>query len=466
MWTSVLVAGAVFGAAALALWLRAPLIAAGLLGGAFAAALVYHGYFLWRLNHWAALPEKRVLPLGIGAWRTAFERLVRMLREARNAERGLGAELERLRDAIDKLPSALIILDRYQHVAWCNLAAMALLGVVGVNRPIHHFVRQPEFAAWLERGDASAPLVLTLPKQPGRLFSLRVHVAEPGGYALLTMRDITEESRLDAMRRDFVANVSHEIRTPLTVIAGFVETMLDLPLDENERRRQLATILRQTETMRQLVEDLLALSALETAGEPPDDARVDIHQMLRSTVIDLRALSAGRHEISLQTAGPRFVLAQPMDLQTAIRNLLTNAARYTPENGRIAVEWRVRGDEGWLSVRDDGIGIAPEHLPRLTERFYRVDRSRSRDSGGTGLGLAIVKHILQRHQARLDIRSRLGQGSTFSIVMPPERLVAEGADAAAGAGAHGDDRPALASANGESIDPAPTDHVRRRAARR
>jgi two-component system phosphate regulon sensor histidine kinase PhoR len=227
------------------------------------------------------------------------------------------------------------------------------------------------------------------------------------------------------MRRDFVANVSHEIRTPLTVISGFVETMLDIEVDQDSRRRFLDSILQQSHTMRRLIEDLLVLAKLEHDMDLAEDGPVKVYQLLSTLVNDATALSDGRHRITLTLEGPAQVRANSMELQTAVRNLLTNAVRYTPEGGEIEVNWSQHGNEGLISVRDSGIGIGAEHLPRLTERFYRVDRSRSRDSGGTGLGLAIVKHALQRHQASLEISSRPGAGSTFTIRWPASRMIKE-----------------------------------------
>ena len=245
-------------------------------------------------------------------------------------------------------------------------------------------------------------------------------------HRLLIAHDITEQRRLDAMRRDFVANISHEIRTPLTVISGFVETMLDLDLDEDSRRQYLDAIGKQSDTMRRLIEDLLILAKLEhdLLGDV-ENTRIDVHDLLTILVGDAQALSGGRHQISLRLSGPQWLKADALDLQTVVCNLLTNAVRYTPEGGQVTVDWERQGTEGVLCVRDTGIGIAAEHIPRLTERFYRVDRGRSRDSGGTGLGLAIVKHALQRYGATLEITSKLGHGSCFSIQWPAERLATE-----------------------------------------
>lgn len=381
-------------------------------------------FFLQRLHHWAALPRNRDLPAGAGAWGLVFDRLGRFSRSEAADRKELTTELAQVHAAVDRLPDGLIVLDRFNHVQWCNNAAAELHGVFGSGRPIHHFIRQPEFVAYLEGGDFRKPPVLPLEARPGRQFELRLFRTQDGGK-LLTTRDITEHWKLDAMRRDFVANVSHEIRTPVTVIGGFAETLLNLQLDEAARREYLGTILKQSQTMQRLVDDLLTLSSLENSSAAPEEGRVDVHALLEAIADEARALSQGRHEIHLHLDAPAPVWGVAKELESAFRNLVTNAVRYTPEGGRIDVDWRIRDGEGWVTVRDTGIGIAPEHLPRLAERFYRVDRGRSRDTGGTGLGLAITKHVIQRHGGQFQVESRLGMGSAFTLRLPARRLLAE-----------------------------------------
>jgi len=409
--------------AALLGWLFDDTISARWLALFLAFHALVQALYLSRLHHWAALPRQRELPLGMLGWDEVFDRLGRFLRKEAEARNTLASELALTRAAVDRLPDGLAVIDRFDHVDWYNRAAADLHGFFGVGRPVHHFIRQPEFVDYLDRADYSNPPVIELPSRPGRLFEVRLHRTEDGGKLLLT-RDVTVQARVDTMRRDFVANVSHEIRTPVTVVGGFAETLLTLDLDEATRREYLSTILRQSQTMQRLVDDLLTLSSLENDALPPVEETVDLAASVQSIVDEARSLSQGRHEISADVPGPALVTAALVEIESAIRNLVTNAVRYTPDGGRIVVSWKVVAGEGWLTVRDSGIGIAPEHIPRLTERFYRVDRGRSRDSGGTGLGLAIVKHVMQHHGGELHVESRLGQGSAFSLRLPARRLIA------------------------------------------
>lgn len=412
---------------AAAAWLHvylSPGIAFGLLAIALIGMTLYHTTFLSRLTAWAGLPRNRPLPIGWGVWTPLIERLNRFMRHQQLTLGELSSELERIHAAVDRLPDGLVVLDRYDHVSWANEAAQRLHGIFGSRQPIHHFIRQPEFSELLQHRSADRhTLRLQMPAQPGRIFELQLYAAD-AEHRLLITRDISDQARLDAIRSDFVANVSHEIRTPATVIAGFAETLLSIEVDEASRREYLGAILRQSETMGRLVGDLLMLASLERATDQLDESVIELRALLDSLLAEARALSAGRHTLSLEFDGPPRLLGVPAEIESAVRNLLTNAVRYTPEGGKVTLGWKARDDEGWLSVRDTGIGIAAEHLPRITERFYRVDRSRSRDTGGTGLGLAIVKRIANRHNAPLRIDSEPGRGSTFTLRFPARRLLA------------------------------------------
>ena len=390
-----------------------------------AACLGVHG---WRtssnreaLARWLEAPQT-ALPEAQGAWRPIFERLTRYAREINEERDAAAAEIERLHAAVDLLPDALVVLDRTNEVQWLNRAAIDLLGPMITHRPIEHFIREPEFLRYLDGGDFKAPVHLPLANRPGKMYAMRL-VPTPDRWRLLILRDITQQHRVEAMRRDFVANVSHEIRTPLTVISGFIDTLIDLDLPREQHLTHLRSARKQSATMERLLTDLLTLSSLESSV-PADSKPFALRPLVEAQVADARALSAGRHVITFVAPREVQLTGVASEIETALRNLLTNAIRYTPEGGSITVSLLAEGPgrEARISVCDTGIGIAREHLPRVTERFYRVDRGRSRETGGTGLGLAIVKHVAQRHDATLEIQSMPGRGSTFSIVLPVSRV--------------------------------------------
>ena len=346
------------------------------------------------------------------------------LKEGEQGLRDRDAEIAQRKQITNAVPDGLFLLDNGGRILWCNQAALVMHSLDAfrdMGKPIAQLIRAPEFAAYLQ-DDSQAEPVLSL---GGRsiLFHLeRGSDVGQGGNRLLLTRDVTDREKLDRMRRDFVANVSHEMRTPLTVVGGFIETLTDLPLSEAERTRYLQLIGTQTTNMRRLVEDLLTLARLENDQLPPEATQIDLSQVAREALADAEALSAGAHTFEA-TIAPASILGSASELRSALGNLLSNAVRYTPQGGRIALTV-ASGDDVVLEVKDSGAGIAPEHLPRLTERFYRVDRSRSRDTGGTGLGLAIVKHVAQRHRAKLEIESVVQtssnehHGSTFRLRFP------------------------------------------------
>ena len=330
------------------------------------------------------------------------------------------AEIGQRKQVTNAVPDGLFLLDAANRIVWCNRAALmmhALDAFRDVGEPIAQLIRSPEFAAYLEDDSREEPVIAL----SGRSISFHLERSDDGseGARLLLTRDVTEREKLDRMRRDFVANVSHELRTPLTVVGGFVETITDLPLDEAERTRYLSLIANQTGNMQRLVEDLLTLARLENDQMPPESVPTDLARIARDVLADAEALSAGTHTFVANIA-PAAVLGSANELRSALGNLLSNAVRHTPSGGRISLTV-IADDEVKVEVKDTGTGIAAEHLPRLTERFYRVDRSRSRETGGTGLGLAIVKHVAQRHRAKLDIESEVSgtnHGSTFRLRFP------------------------------------------------
>ena len=323
------------------------------------------------------------------------------------------------------LPDAAVILDGENRIQWCNDKAQDHLGIdarADAGQAVTNLMRQPEFVEYLAAGDYSKPLDLRSGRGAGALFSVQI-IPYDDSQKLLLARDITQAETLDRVRRDFVANVSHELRTPLTVLVGFLETARELKLDPKRLRDYLGMMADQSHRMQRILEDLLTLSSLEAAPEPRRDERIVVSQLLSRTKADGELLSAGGHRISLNMQGDYDLLGAETEISSAFANLVTNAVRYTPAGGEIRLNWLASQEGASFAVVDTGIGIERVHIPRLTERFYRIDRGRSRETGGTGLGLAIVKHALLRHQATLEIESGPGQGSRFTARFPARRLI-------------------------------------------
>ena len=421
-----LVAPAIVSAATLLVWIAAgPRWAlAALAIGAF-AVIAFHVYHLQRLTDWATGDLDGTVPEGKGTWAPVFSAIHRRVR-ARNAyQRDLKQVIERFREAAEAIPDGVVTLDAANRVKWSNSRALEQLGLDPTkdrDQPIVNIVRQPEFIAYVDAGDFRESVVVHSNRDGGKVLSLQL-VPFAVGEKLLVSRDITRFEAVAKMRRDFIANVSHELKTPLTVISGFIETLQELELDDRQRVRFLQLMQEQSASMQRLVEDLLTLSALESEHNPVADEPFAIVPLLLHVSADAKGLAKGQHEIALDIGDAATVTGSRDELASAFGNLVSNAIRYTPAGGAITLAWRIEADgAGVFSVTDTGIGIGPEHLPRLTERFYRVDRSRSRATGGTGLGLAIVKHVLLRHQADLDIASEPGKGSRFSVRLPARRV--------------------------------------------
>ncbi len=331
------------------------------------------------------------------------------------------------RETLETLPDGVVLLDAGGRIAWVNRNAADALDIsptVDLGRPVDHLLREPAFLAFLAAGVSGSTLELRGRRQAGRLLNLTL-VPFPPEQRLLLVRDVSQLDRVAAMRRDFVANVSHELKTPLTVTLGFIETAQDALTDTptEEITRYLQTAADQAGRMRRLIDDLLTLSSLETDAPPPMDEPVPLQALIAEIVTEARALSAGRHTLDVDVGRAPVLRGSSRELHSALLNLITNAVRYTPEGGEVRVTWHDQPNgAGECCVADSGIGIPPEHIGRLTERFYRVDRGRSRESGGTGLGLAIVKHVLERHGATLRISSEPGRGSVFCAVFPAQRI--------------------------------------------
>ena len=410
----------------LLLWAMFGALTAALFFGVFLLThLLFHLRQLAALDHWLIDTEKSAVPDGSGLWEEVCARLNRMVRKHRNEREQRIAALQHMEQATSALPEGVAILDEADRIEWCNPVAeqhFGLDGVRDIGQQITYLARQPEFVQYLAQQDFSEPLVLRGARQDGLTLSIKL-IPYGGNKKLLISRDITRFERIETMRRDFVANVSHELRTPLTVVNGFVETLCDMPSLENDMaRRALHLMGEQTQRMEHLVGDLLTLSRLDDALNALQEELVDVPALLRTLYRDSQSLSGGQHVLHLELASECSLLGNTEELRSAFGNLLSNAIRYTPQGGKIVVRWQEeQSGQPVLSVQDSGIGIASQHIPRLTERFYRIDHSRSRATGGTGLGLAIVKHVVIRHQAKLEISSEENRGSTFSILFPAAR---------------------------------------------
>ncbi|MBA4177891.1 MAG: phosphate regulon sensor histidine kinase PhoR [Leptothrix sp. (in: Bacteria)] len=376
------------------------------------------------LMDWLRGPLSSAAPRDTGFWGELGYRVDRTLRTRELAVRHEREQLAQFLSAIEASPNGVMMLDANDQIEWCNSVGAEHFGLDPERdhlQPITNLVRTPAFVAHLQADRFDEPVVFSGPLGRSTLSVLVRSYGE--GKKLVLSQDITERERNEAMRRDFVANVSHEIRTPLTVLAGFVETLDQLPLSEVERKRVLSLMDKQTQRMQALVGDLLTLAKLEGSPRPAADRWVAVAGLLEQAQRDAVALSAGRHVIEVEGGDDAEVAGSESELFSAVANLLNNAVRYTPEGGRVRLLWQWQADGGAeLVVIDTGIGIAREHIGRLTERFYRVDGSRSRDTGGTGLGLSIVKHVAQRHGGSIDVQSELGKGSRFALSLPALRV--------------------------------------------
>ena len=399
----------------------------GLVAGLLAALLGMIGVlatqlrYLQQLGQWLDDPQAGKLPDGWGAWTDVFARLYRLRREDERHQSELAEWLARFRQAMSLLPEGVAIMDDVLFLEWCNEAAERHLGLTMARDKglrVTNLVRHPEFIDYVILGRYEQPLTLSF---RGRKLECRIIPFENRRQILVT-HDATDTERIEAMRRDFIANASHELRTPLTVIVGFLEiAMSDPGLDAATRIAHLDLMTEQAHRMQRLIGDMLTLSRLESDEFPLKRERVDMRAMVESVASETRALSGGRHQVAVEIDGPD-VMGSLEELRSAFANLASNAVRYSPNGGTIRLKWARGEDNLQFSVTDCGIGIEPIHISRLTERFYRVDKSRSRETQGTGLGLAIVKHVLLRHGGRLIISSVPGQGSTFTACLPNTTL--------------------------------------------
>ncbi|CAN5288409.1 phosphate regulon sensor histidine kinase PhoR [soil metagenome] len=414
-------------------------LAWGLLLGA-AGWQFMDSFYARRLLGWLRSEQGNEMPMLVagaqprlpGVWGEVADRVRRLLKSRHQQYKESQARLDEFLEALQASPNGVVLLAEEGRIEWCNQTAAQHFGLDAgrdIQQHIANLVRDPGFNAYMATANFSHEVVIPGNfSTPARPVKLSVHVHRYGkDRKLLLSRDITALEQAEAMRRDFVANVSHEIRTPLTVVSGFIETLQNLPLKKPERDRYLALMALQSQRMQTLVDDLLTLSRLEGSPLPGTYEWTATQALFAQCEQEARALSGviapQGHQLVFEPGPICEISGIQREISSALSNLVINAVRYTPEPGLIRVSWtRLTDGRGDFRVRDSGPGIEAEHLPRLTERFYRVDRSRSRETGGTGLGLAIVKHVAQRHGAELRIESQVGQGSCFSIIFPAARV--------------------------------------------
>lgn len=391
---------------------------------ALLVVMVRHAWQLFKLLQWLHDARIEAIPEAGGIWGEVFSRLYKMVKRHNRTKQDMVAELQHIEQATAALPEGVAILNEVNRIEWCNPLAQQYFDLDSKRdfmQDITYLVRQPEFVEYLQASSFSEPLVMRPARHDDMVLSIKL-IPYGENKRLMISRDITQLERIEAMRRDFVANVSHELRTPLTVVNGYVENLQDMPdLSQDSARRALQLMAGQTKRMENLVADLLTLSHLENELSTLIEESVDVGALLNDIYQEGQLLSGAEHSLRLELLSNAKLLGNREELRSAFGNLLSNAIRYTPQGGAILLRWAERGEQLVFSVQDSGIGISPQHIPRLTERFYRVDRSRSRETGGTGLGLAIVKHIAIRHQAKLEILSEEGKGSTFALVFSGRR---------------------------------------------
>ena len=391
--------------------------------------LFNHIVWLHKLHLWFKSPVLKEIPEGSGAWEDIFTSLLQYERNNLANQAQLSSALERFNLTANTIPDGLVILSPSNEIEWCTSHAENQLGLnisTDKNLPIVNLIRDSQFIAYLYNEIYSEPFKLKSWQNPEVIFEIQLIPFE-SKQKLLICRDMTQLEKVDLMRRDFIANVSHELRTPLTVVGGFLETLTDMEgAVPDNLKSYFAMMQEQTGRMRRIIEDLLTLSTIESNSEAPDDTEIDMMSLLKTLQKDALGLSQGlkkaKHKVQLDADPSLYLVGAQDELHSAFSNLVSNAVRYTPTGGEILISWNLMNEQPVFAVRDSGIGIEQQHIDRLTERFYRVDRGRSRETGGTGLGLSIVKHILIRHQAKLEISSEIGIGSTFSVVFPKARV--------------------------------------------
>jgi two-component system phosphate regulon sensor histidine kinase PhoR len=406
-----------------------PVSALLLFGGLLLLFWLRHAIYLNALIRWLQAPTGTEVPEASGVWDEVFSILYQSGRLRSTHQHELSAVLERFQRAAEAMPDGIIMVNEAGQIEWCNPAAETQFDISNQRdqgQRLSYLVRQVQFTEYLVANHYGEPLVMKSARNADLTLSIQL-IPFGDRQKLLLSRDVTQLERVETMRRDFIANVSHELRTPLTVVGGFLEGFADAEqINMEQSRRHFQLMLDQTRRMQGLVDDLLTLSRLESKQEKISEEIIDVGSLIETLHKEAISLSAGRHRINLEIQTDVKLTGTERELRSAFGNLVSNAVRYTPEGGEIALRWSMMGEEARFCVQDSGIGIEPQYISRLTERFYRVDRGRSRETGGTGLGLSIVKHILTRHQGRLEVESTPGKGSTFCACFPARRIVREG----------------------------------------
>lgn len=396
-------------------------------------ALILFNYFhLYRLTKW--LWQSRTLspPKASGIWHHIYEGVYHLQRRNRTKRKNLGELIKRFREGSEALPDAVVVIDKQARIMWCNKNARIELGLkwpTDNGRRIDNLIRHPSFVEFLHSGDYQYPIEVPAPTNPNKMFEYRI--MEYGeDQLLLIIRDVSRVSHLEEMRKDFVANVSHELKTPLTVINGYLEVLDSTAKDAPPIvEKALSEMGSQTKRMQVLIEDLLILSRIEASSDRIFEHIVDMPAMFAQILIEANALNKDKkHNIKFNIDQDLHVYGVETELRSACSNLVFNAIHYTPKKGVIDVTWKRQNNGACFEVKDNGEGIEDKHLRRITERFYRVDKARSRKTGGSGLGLSIVKHVLHHHNSSLELKSTVGKGTQFSFILP-EELIAEEIDA-------------------------------------
>ncbi len=400
-------------------------------GAVLLAYIIYTLRNLFRLHNWLLKRKKGHLPDVQGFWGELFNEIYVLEKDTRRNKASLKDTIIRFQQAAKAIPDGMIILNKRNQIDWANYAAMSLLGVSypdDTGQPISNLVRSPQFLSYLYKNEFTQALTLPSPEHPTKTITIRI-VPYVKSQKLIICRDVTHIAKLEGMRSHFVANASHELRSPITVLSGYLETMIESPPQADKLQPALKTMYEQAKRMERLVADLLALSRLETKPTDQHDEVIDVPAMLASVKEAAVLLSGEKHHtIELHVTPDLKIKGNQDELHSLFSNLVNNAVRYTQANGKIEIFWSMQQNAPEFCVVDNGPGISQQHIPHLTERFYRVDIDRSRETGGTGLGLAIVKHVLERHEGKLEIESSLNHGSTFRCILPAHRVVKQAAN--------------------------------------